>query len=181
MNSVLRGLLSSGFSRTVTRCIAGIGHNFGRIASYCRTRMLFPQTPDVVCHWSTEIKYPENITLGTGVVIGTGGSIGAHSPVRLGNYVRLSSEVQIETAGLDFYNTLPPYKHISQPITIGDGVWIGSRSLILGGITIGEYAVIAAGSVITKDVPARSLVGGVPARVIKMLENSATDDNRSAR
>jgi acetyltransferase-like isoleucine patch superfamily enzyme len=53
------------------------------------------------------------------------------------------------------------------PVTIGDHVWIGSRAMVLKGVTIGEGAVIAAGAVVTRDVPPMTLVGGNPARVIK--------------
>jgi acetyltransferase-like isoleucine patch superfamily enzyme len=53
------------------------------------------------------------------------------------------------------------------PITIGDNVWVGMRAIILKGVTIGDGAVVAAGSVVTKDVPPGALVGGVPARVIR--------------
>lgn len=53
------------------------------------------------------------------------------------------------------------------PITIGDKVWVGMRAMILKGVTIGDGAVVAAGSVVTRDVPAGALVGGVPARVIR--------------
>ena len=55
----------------------------------------------------------------------------------------------------------------SAPITIGDRVWVGMRSMILKGVTIGDGAVITAGSVVAKDVPPGVLVGGVPARVIR--------------
>ena len=126
-----------------------------------------------VCHWGADLKYPQNIHLGEGVVIGVNASIGAHSEVRIGNRVRISSEVQIETAGLDFVTAQLPYPHVSKPIVIEDGVWIGSRALVLGGVRIGAHAVVAAGSVVTKDVPAGSLVGGVPARVLKLLTPAA--------
>lgn len=53
------------------------------------------------------------------------------------------------------------------PIKIGKNVWIGCRSLILKGVTIGDSAVVAAGSVVTKDVPARAMVAGNPAKIIK--------------
>ena len=55
----------------------------------------------------------------------------------------------------------------SEPVTIGDHVWVGTRSVILKGVTIGNGAVVAAGSVVSSDVPAGALVGGVPARVIE--------------
>jgi acetyltransferase-like isoleucine patch superfamily enzyme len=53
------------------------------------------------------------------------------------------------------------------PITIGDKVWVGMRAMILKGVTIGDGAVVAAGSVVTRDVPTGALVGGVPAQVIR--------------
>ena len=56
---------------------------------------------------------------------------------------------------------------VSEPIRIGDHVWIGMSAVILSGVTIGEGAVIAAGAVVNKDVPAHALVGGNPARVLK--------------
>lgn len=56
------------------------------------------------------------------------------------------------------------------PVSIGAGTWVGARCTILPGVTIGAGAVVAAGSVVNKDVPANTLVAGVPARVVKTLE-----------
>ena len=56
---------------------------------------------------------------------------------------------------------------MSAPIHIGNHVWVGVRAIILKGVTIGDGAIIAAGSVVTRDVPANTLVGGVPAKIIK--------------
>lgn len=122
-----------------------------------------------VCHWNADLKYPERIKLGDQVVIGVNVCIGAHSAVVLESNVRLSRDVIIETAGLDFSTGLPPYVHRSNPIRVGKGVWIGARALILGGVEIGEYSVVAAGSVVTKSVPAYSVVAGIPAKVISSL------------
>ncbi|MDF1821883.1 MAG: acyltransferase [Alcanivoracaceae bacterium] len=58
----------------------------------------------------------------------------------------------------------------SAPVIIGENVWIGMRSLITKGVTIGDNAIVAAHSVVTRDVPANTLVGGNPARVIRQLE-----------
>lgn len=60
----------------------------------------------------------------------------------------------------------------TRPITIGDDVWIGSRVIILGGVNVGNGAVIGAGSVVTHDVPPYSVVGGNPARIIKSRKQS---------
>ncbi len=58
-----------------------------------------------------------------------------------------------------------------KPVVIGDHVWIGGRAVINPGISIGDGAIVAAGAVVTKDVPPRSVVGGNPARVIKLLRD----------
>ncbi|VVD73605.1 transferase [Pandoraea iniqua] len=60
---------------------------------------------------------------------------------------------------------------IGKPIVIGRGVWIATGAIVVGGVTIGENAVVAAGAVVTKDVPANSLVGGNPARVIRSIHD----------
>ena len=57
------------------------------------------------------------------------------------------------------------------PVRIGNDVWIGGNATILPGVTIGNNVVIAAGAVVTKDVPDNTLIGGVPAKVIKTIEN----------
>jgi maltose O-acetyltransferase len=59
---------------------------------------------------------------------------------------------------------------VSEPVTIGAGSWIGARATILGGLTIGESSVVAAGAVVIRSVPPNTLVGGVPAKVIRELD-----------
>ena len=59
------------------------------------------------------------------------------------------------------------FRENDMPVTIGNGVWIGIRCLILDGVTIGDGAIVAAGAVVTKDVPPFAVVGGVPAKVLK--------------
>lgn len=60
--------------------------------------------------------------------------------------------------------------HTSAPIRVGNDVWIGAAAIILKGVTIGDGAVVGAGSVVTKDVPARAIVVGNPARIVRYRE-----------
>jgi acetyltransferase-like isoleucine patch superfamily enzyme len=153
--------LRSGPVRLLAQVTMKIASAAARLASAARAAALFPGAPDCFCHWSAEVKYPERVQLGRGVIIGPGCTIGAASPIRLGDHVHLSKGVYVETAGLDFSAPLP-YPHVHKPITIGDGVWIGADAIILGGVTIGAGSVVGAGAVVSKDVPARSIVTGQP-------------------
>lgn len=85
--------------------------------------------------------------------------------IKIGNGVAISERVSIRDS--DNHKIDYPGYESTKPITIGNNVWIGMNSTILKGVTIGDGAIVAAGSVVTKDVPAGALVGGVPARVIK--------------
>ena len=83
----------------------------------------------------------------------------------IGNNCAISHDVTIMDS--DFHNiNYLNYEKIA-PVNIGNHVWIGSRAMILKGVTIGDGAIIAAGSIVTKDVSSKSIVAGVPAKVIK--------------
>lgn len=72
----------------------------------------------------------------------------------------------------DFHGLAPDKRRgprESSSVTLGKNVWLGSRAMILKGVTIGDNAVVAAGSVVTKDIPANALVGGIPAKLIKYI------------
>lgn len=92
--------------------------------------------------------------------------------VCIGDYCMIGPNTLITTVG----HPLTPKgrrnkKAKGSPINIGDDVWIGGNCTILPGVTIGNNVIIAAGAVVTKDVPDNSLVAGIPAKVIKTLEN----------
>jgi acetyltransferase-like isoleucine patch superfamily enzyme len=154
---MLKLLLSSTPFRHFTWLVVASFRAFGRLASYARARMLFPNS-DVVIHWSAEVKYPENITLGKRVVIGPRCTIGAVAPIHFGDDAHLSKGVFVETGTLDIDTTLPPYRSSAKPIHIGRGVWLGAASIVLAGVTIGENSVVSAGAVIRKSIPPNTLV-----------------------
>ena len=87
------------------------------------------------------------------------------SKIEIGENVVISERVQIRDSN-NHDMCYAKYK-ISSPVKIGDNVWIGLGAIILSGVTIGEGSVIAAGAVVTKDVPPHSLVGGCPAKILK--------------
>ena len=110
------------------------------------------------------------------VTIGDHTRIGIHctviGPVCIGNNVNLAQGITVTALNHNFED---PTRKIDEqgistkPVVIGDDVWIGANAVILPGVTIGTHSIVAAGAVVTKDVPDYSLVAGVPAKVIKQL------------
>ena len=88
----------------------------------------------------------------------------ARGPLRIGNNVSVSGEVAIITT--QHRPEDPDFRVESRPVVIEDHAWIGMRAMIMPGVTVGRGAVVAAGSVVTKDVPPLTVVGGVPAKPI---------------
>jgi maltose O-acetyltransferase len=112
-----------------------------------------------------------SLSLGDDVFLGHDVLIsGGRSRVTIGNYVDIGPRVSILTGSheIDMVGSHSAGRGMSMDILIEDGVWIGAGSTILGGVTIGRKAVIAAGSVVTRDVPPYSLAAGVPCRVKKV-------------
>lgn len=97
----------------------------------------------------------------------------ASAPIRIGSRVRITHAVEFYTADHDPDD--PKFKMRSEPITVGNEVWIGSRVTLLQGITIGDGAVIAAGALVNKTVESFTIVAGVPARVIRKRDVKATN------
>lgn len=110
------------------------------------------------------------------VVIGDHTRIGLRNtiigPVTIGQHVNLAQGIVVTALN---HNYSIPDQRIDQQgvttaaVTIGNDCWIGANAVILPGVTIGEHSVVAAGAVVTKDVPSHSLVAGVPARIIKQI------------
>ena len=115
-----------------------------------------------------QIDFPKQMRFGKHVFINHSFTAMSVGGIYLGDRVQIGPHVTIVTDNHDFANR---NVLICKPVKIGNGVWIGANVTILPGVTVGENAVIAAGAVVTTDVPANSIVGGNPARVIRMLKN----------
>lgn len=116
--------------------------------------------------------YGFNIEVGKNLFINYNCTILDVAKVKIGNNVLIGPNVSIYTAGHPIHaDTRKTGYEYGAPITIGDNVWIGGNSIILPDVTVGSNSVIAAGSVVTKDVPEWTVVAGNPARVIKKITN----------
>lgn len=104
------------------------------------------------------------LKIGDNVAIGDRTEIHAGKEITIGANTLISWDCCILDRD---YHKLMSDTELLKPVKIGKNVWIGARSLIVKGVTIGDGAVIAAGSVVTKDVPPKALVGGNPAKIIK--------------
>lgn len=125
------------------------------------------------------------------ISIGSNTSMGTNTVVNCSHYIRIGSNCLIsfdclfmdndghslnhKKRQLDLYNVLAGLPKIwndvhAKAIVIEDNVWIGSRAIILKGVTIGEKSIIAAGSVVTRSIPANCVVAGNPAKVVRTFE-----------
>ncbi|MCT1430886.1 sugar O-acetyltransferase [Brachybacterium muris] len=116
------------------------------------------------------VDYGTQIHIGPGTFVNYGLTALDVVEIRIGANCQLANDIQLLTP----IHPLDPQPRregweAAEPITIGDNVWIGGGAIVLPGVTICEDAVVGAGSVVTKDVPARTVVAGNPARVIREL------------
>lgn len=115
-------------------------------------------------HMGAQFFYPASIKIGSGTIIGQGIFLDGRDKLVIGDNVDIASEVMIYNSEHDI--NAEDFKAIIAPVEIGDYVFIGPRAIILPGVKIGRGAVIAAGAVVTKDIPEYAVVGGIPAKVI---------------
>ena len=106
----------------------------------------------------------DGVVIGPDSLINRGCVLDARGPLRIGAHVSVSPNVVILTT--QHMADHPDFITETKPVTIHDYAWIGMRAMIMPGVTIGEGAVVAAGSVVTRDVPPYTIVGGAPARPI---------------
>ena len=122
----------------------------------------------VVIKPHVRIKFPWRLTVGDHCWIGQGAWIDNMAEVRLGSHACISQLVYLCTGSHDHRRC--GFNLITKPITIGDGAWLGARSTLMPGIAVGANAIVAGGSLVTKDVEPAAIVAGNPARPIATRE-----------
>jgi acetyltransferase-like isoleucine patch superfamily enzyme len=119
-----------------------------------------------------------NLTLKSGGEITAGCFLVAREKIIIGNNSTVGYQTAILTTADPNNHAYPNnklskiYKRKCEPVIIGDNVWIGARSVILPGVKIGDCSVIAAGTIVNKDVPEYVLVAGVPGKIVKYIDKN---------
>jgi acetyltransferase-like isoleucine patch superfamily enzyme len=110
------------------------------------------------------------------VIIGDHTRVGLHNtiigPVTIGSHVNLAQGITVTALNHNFEESskrIDEQGVTTKPVIIGNDIWIGANAVLLPGVTIGDHSIVAAGAVVTKDVPPHSLVAGVPAKIIKKI------------
>jgi len=117
-----------------------------------------------IVHMGVRFFSCRGIVVGEGTIIGYRTFLDGRASLKIGSHVDIASEVLIYNSEHNL--EAETFEAIEEPVEIGDYVFIGPRAIILPGVKIGRGAVVAAGAVVTKDVPDFAIVGGVPAKVI---------------
>jgi galactoside O-acetyltransferase len=137
-------------------------HDSSRLIAQCR------KAGSVRLRMPVVIYAPESLEFGDQVDIGEFTHIRANGGLRIGNRVLIAAHVTITTR--EHPVALPRWAVTTDaPITIEDDVWIGAGAIVLPGVTVGRGSIVAAGAVVTANVPPFTLVGGVPAKTIKQI------------
>ena len=117
-----------------------------------------------IIYFGCEIRAGYNLYIGEGTIVGDNCILDARDGIDIGDNVNISSEVRLWTGSHDINSPYFGYK--GNNIVIGNRAWISSNAIILGGVKIGEGAVVCANAVVTKDVKPFTIVAGVPAKPI---------------
>lgn len=131
------------------------------------------------CGKAVNVEHGAEFGAGRGIRLGDRSGLGVNCKVgecEIGNDVMMGPDVVFIGGNHEFDRTDVPMmdqgRRSSRPISIGDDVWIGTRVIVLPGVQVGAGAILAAGAVVTKDVPPRAIVGGNPARVVRFRGES---------
>jgi len=123
-------------------------------------------------HMQCRFYNPSAVTIGRNSIINRGVLLDGRYPLTIGNNVSVSEEAMFVT--LEHDPDSATFENRGGPIVVADRAFVGTRALILPGVTIGEGAVVAAGAVVTRDVEPYTIVGGVPARLLRQRSRDLT-------
>lgn len=115
--------------------------------------------------------FGKNIKIGRDVFINSGCHFQDQGGIEIGDGALIGHNVVLATINHDLLPSMNRVNHYAS-IKIGKHVWIGSNATVLQGVTIGDWSVVAAGSVVTRDVPPMTVVGGVPAKILKTISEN---------
>jgi maltose O-acetyltransferase len=155
---------------TIKRVVRGLKR---RLRTYYYSRILKSMGKGCQIGEGVFFANAQNVSLGDCVTVSVGVIIQSceDAEVSIGDDVTLSYGVKLLTGGLVITgNGAIRGQHLARPIVIEDKVWVGAGSVILEGVTVGTGAIVAAGSVVSHDVGAYTIVGGAPAKVIRVLQ-----------
>lgn len=163
MKQVARKIL---YSQAVVRLAQRWLSRFENLKTLMIKRELKSCGEEVTFHHPVRIEQPNLVAMGSHVDVNAFVHIWGGGGVEIGSRVLIASHVAITSVTHD--HSLPVIfgTNVLKPVRIGDDVWIGAHACILPGVSIGNGAVIGAGAVVTKDVNAREIVVGVPARPV---------------
>jgi acetyltransferase-like isoleucine patch superfamily enzyme len=118
--------------------------------------------PDCVLMRGVRAVNWRNVRMDSGAYLADGVNLRSHGPIRIGRWTTIGPEAMLASGGHSTGDLAPTHS----PITIGQGVFVGARALILEGVTIGDHAMIGAGAIVVRDVPPLAVAVGSPARIV---------------
>lgn len=138
---------------------------FPRLRHFLLRRMYFIKIGEgSYLHMGVQYKRPRSIEIGRNTVVNPGVLLDGRISLKIGDNVDIGEQVSFYCGGHDVQS--PDYRAFMEPTTVGNRACIYARAMIIRGVNIGEGAVIAAGSIVTKDIPEYTIWAGVPAKKI---------------
>lgn len=176
-NNRILHILSEEYLGWLVRSLPGF---LGMVVRWSIYKLLFKQLNSFAFIYAgVYLTHTYGIEAGKSLAINSGALIDGRGGITFGDNVLIGPYAVIASSNHDYRQLDMPISamdHIMERVSIGNDVWIGAHAVITSGVIIGDYAVIAAGAVVTHDVEPYQIVGGVPAKVIGNRKDSASDE-----